>query len=183
MTIHWSYARRVAAHGRYNFYNPTQHPFFDQDAGRVIYFEGTYTDSFSGAPAKTPRYDYNQLMYPLAFDDERLHLPQPVYRVKRADAPSRLWMREGVEAEQAWGRIEEISFLALPTGSRRKGLVPIYAGDVQGGTRLQTNAPTRGSQPLFFALPAHGALEPAPESSNPSAWPSRRCFTASCARS
>ena len=26
----------------YTFYNPTQHPFFDQDKGRQIYFEGTY---------------------------------------------------------------------------------------------------------------------------------------------
>lgn len=72
----WVHARRVATHGRYNFYNPTQHPFFDRDGGRVIYFEGTYTATFSGAPAKTPRYEYNQIMYRLALDDPRLALPR-----------------------------------------------------------------------------------------------------------
>ena len=55
----WAYARRVVTHGEYNFYNPTQHPFFDQEGGRLIYFEGTYSDFFSGARAQTPRYDYS----------------------------------------------------------------------------------------------------------------------------
>src|SRR5205814_8463469 len=71
----WVYARRVVAHGDYNFYNPTQHSFFDQDDGRRIYFEGTYTASFSAAKEKTPRYDYNQIMYRLDLSDPRLKLP------------------------------------------------------------------------------------------------------------
>src|SRR5439155_984875 len=69
----WVYARRVVSHDHYNFYNPTQHPFFDQDGGRLIYFEGTYTAAFSAAKQKTPRYDYNQIMYRLALDDARLN--------------------------------------------------------------------------------------------------------------
>jgi len=71
----WTAGRRIVAHGAYNFYNPTQHSFFDQDGGRTIYFEGTYTASFSGAKSKTPRYDYNQIMYRLRLDDPRLNLP------------------------------------------------------------------------------------------------------------
>jgi hypothetical protein len=59
-------------HGEFNFYNPTQDPFFDQEGGRLIYFEGTYSDSFSGARAQAPRYDYNQIMYRLSLDDTRL---------------------------------------------------------------------------------------------------------------
>jgi hypothetical protein len=43
-----------------------RHPFFDQAGGRIIYFEGTYTDTFSGKPVITPRYNYNQLMYRLS---------------------------------------------------------------------------------------------------------------------
>jgi hypothetical protein len=43
----WIYARKVATHPHYNFYNPAHHPFFDQQNGRRIYFEGTYTDAFS----------------------------------------------------------------------------------------------------------------------------------------
>jgi hypothetical protein len=65
----WIDARLIASHGSYNFYNPTQHPFFDEDGGRTIYFEGTYTDSFSKAPMKTPRYNYNQIMYRLKLDE------------------------------------------------------------------------------------------------------------------
>jgi hypothetical protein len=72
----WVFALRIATHGGYNFYNPTQHPFFDEERGRVIYFEGTYTQSFSSAPSKTPRYDYNQIMYRLRLDDPRLAFPK-----------------------------------------------------------------------------------------------------------
>src|SRR5205085_1826314 len=52
----WLLCQRVAVHGDYNFYNPMHHPLFDQESGRVIYFQGTYTDSFSNAKSKTPRY-------------------------------------------------------------------------------------------------------------------------------
>jgi hypothetical protein len=71
----WRFARKVATHPNYSFYNPCHHPFFDQDGGRVIYFEGTYTAEFSGAPVPTPRYNYNQIMYRLDLSDARLQLP------------------------------------------------------------------------------------------------------------
>ena len=48
------------------------HSFFDQEHGRIIYFEGTYTHAFSGNPETTARYDYNQIMYRLDLSDERL---------------------------------------------------------------------------------------------------------------
>jgi hypothetical protein len=72
----WRYARKVLTHDRYSFYNPKQHPYFDQEGGRLIYFEGTYTNTFSGNPFQTPRYDYNQMMYQLDLADERLKLPE-----------------------------------------------------------------------------------------------------------
>jgi hypothetical protein len=75
----WAYARKVATHDKYSFYNPKQHPVFARDGGRVIYFEGTYTTSFSGNTNPTPRYDYNQVMYRLDLDDPRLNLPVPIY--------------------------------------------------------------------------------------------------------
>lgn len=71
----WVHAWRVASHENYNFYNPVHHSFLDEEGGRVIYFEGTYTASFSAAKSKTPRYDYNQIMYRLSLDDPRLRLP------------------------------------------------------------------------------------------------------------
>ena len=68
----WPSAVKVATHPRYSFYNPRHHPFLDEDGGRVVYFEGTYTRTFSGNPTPTPRYEYNQLMYRLDLSDERL---------------------------------------------------------------------------------------------------------------
>jgi hypothetical protein len=73
----WRWARKIVSHERYSFYNPAQHAFFDEDGGRVIYFEGTYTRDFSGNPVATPRYDYNQIMYRLDLADPRLRLPDP----------------------------------------------------------------------------------------------------------
>ena len=71
----WRQARKIVTHDRYTFYNPVHHAFFDQDGGRVIYFEATYTRSFSGVEVSTPRYDYNQIMYRLDLADPRLALP------------------------------------------------------------------------------------------------------------
>jgi hypothetical protein len=55
-----------------SFYNPRHHAFFDSADGRVIYFEGTFTRTFSGSVA-IPRYEYNQLLYRLDLGDSRLH--------------------------------------------------------------------------------------------------------------
>ena len=73
----WLHPRKIVTHERYSFYNPVHHPEFDQQGGRRIYFEGTYTHTFSGNPEQTPRYDYNQMMYRLDLADPRLLLPAP----------------------------------------------------------------------------------------------------------
>jgi len=78
----WGYARKIVTHDRYSFYNPKQHPVFSKENGRVIFFEGTFTHTFSGNSEPTPRYDYNQIMYKLDLDDPRLNLPRPVYEVE-----------------------------------------------------------------------------------------------------
>lgn len=68
----WRKAVKIASHPQYSFYNPRQHPYFAEQNDRVIYFEGTYTHTFSGNTHPTPRYEYNQLLYRLDLDDERL---------------------------------------------------------------------------------------------------------------
>jgi hypothetical protein len=68
----WNRAVKIVGHNDYSFYNLVQHPFFDRDGGRIIYFEGTYTAAFSAAKEQTPRYDYNQILYRLILDDPRL---------------------------------------------------------------------------------------------------------------
>ncbi len=83
----WAYAVKVVTHDRYSFYNPKQHPMFDKDGGRVIFFEGTYTHTFSGNSDATPRYDYNQILYKLDLSDNRLALPVAVYAGSSGAAP------------------------------------------------------------------------------------------------
>lgn len=73
----WSDAHKIITHANrfhntHDFYNPVQHPFFDQDGGRVIYLEGSYVNTFSGNPRTTPYYEYNQIMYRLNLSDPRL---------------------------------------------------------------------------------------------------------------
>ena len=75
----WAWAVKVVTHDKYSFYNPKQHPMFDKTGGRQIFFEGTYTHSFSGNTDQTPRYDYNQIMYQLNLDDPRVAVPIAIY--------------------------------------------------------------------------------------------------------
>ena len=66
----WRKATKIVTHDKYSFYNPKQHPYFSAD--NFLFFEGTYTHTFSGNTDQTPRYDYNQIMYRLDLDDARL---------------------------------------------------------------------------------------------------------------
>ncbi|MDF1859386.1 MAG: hypothetical protein P1U87_04185 [Verrucomicrobiales bacterium] len=68
----WTACARIVSHDHYSFYNPKQHPWFSSDGGRFVYFEGTYTATFSKTTEKTPKYDYNQIMYRLDLEDDRL---------------------------------------------------------------------------------------------------------------
>jgi hypothetical protein len=61
-------AVKVVTHDRQTFYNVCHHGWLDRDGGRTIHFEGTYTNEFSGNPDKTPRYNYNQVLYRLDLD-------------------------------------------------------------------------------------------------------------------
>lgn len=152
----WVYAKKVVTHNKYTFYNPAHHPFFDQDGGRLIYFEATYSDFFSGSPEKTPRYDYNQIMYRLDLNDPRLNLPVPVYRVKGADGSAEYLMREDVDSADAWDRIEEAPFFALPPDRRREGLIPIFSRKDKEGVVLErgpSGGKTNHGKPMFYALP------------------------------
>lgn len=135
----WVYARKIVTHDRYNFYWPGQHPWFDQEGGRVIYFEGTYTSAFSDARFETPRYNYNQIMYRMRLDDPRVVLPVAVYQVRAADGGVRYETRDQVESQNAWGRIERVAFFA--PDRPREGLVPVSLGR------------DPAARPLFYALP------------------------------
>lgn len=70
----WTTAKQIVTHTEYSFYNPAQHEYFSKEGGRIIYFEATYTNTFTNA-VPTPRYNYNQIMYKLNLDDPKLGLP------------------------------------------------------------------------------------------------------------
>ncbi|MDG2122628.1 MAG: hypothetical protein P8J87_02955 [Verrucomicrobiales bacterium] len=68
----WGNAVKILSHDNYSFYNPRLHPGFTPKDSPVLLFEGTYTHTFSNNPTRTPRYDYNQILYRLDLDDPAL---------------------------------------------------------------------------------------------------------------
>jgi hypothetical protein len=180
----WAYAQKIVTHHRYSFYNPKHHPFFDREGGRMIYFEGTYSASFSDAPLPTPYYDYNQILYRLDLGHPELQVPVPVYECSDTDGPGRLQTRWS----QAVGHYPK-------TDSRRggktvrfwawdrpgKNLAPVYeVEDAAGKRRLSLDMPPpaegTGQKPLFYILPLEdppaGRVDPEKGTATPKA-PSR----------
>jgi len=137
----WVYARKIVTHDDYSFYNPKQHPYFAKDGGRTLFFEATYTSTFSGNKHPTPLYDYNQIMYRLQLDDLRLILPVPVY--ERPGDAGATWsmVRHGDAAPR---------FFALPKPA--EGTIPIGRDESTG--RLVSLA--KAADALF-----HAAADPA----------------------
>lgn len=72
----WTTAKKIVTHDNYTFYNVAQHKNFNKESGRIIYFEGTYTNTFTDH-VPTPRYNYNQVMYKLDLANPELGL-EPV---------------------------------------------------------------------------------------------------------
>jgi hypothetical protein len=150
----WVYAVKVVTHDRQDFYNPKQHPMFDKDGGRTIFFEGTYTNSFSGNPEKTPRYEYNQVMYKLDLDDPRLALPVAIY-----EAETEGDVRLGSHSVVAPQSPDRVAFFAPDRTA--PGTIPIYERESDGKRGLTTERPSGDSAPLFHGLPADTANAPA----------------------
>jgi hypothetical protein len=153
----WAYARKVVTHNKYSFYNPKQHPYFDKDDGRVVFFEGTYTHTFSGsAENATPRYDYNQIVYRLNLDDSRLTLPVAVYQVGDGQGRKSYLLRDGVEKAGQWNSVEAVPFYAVEPDRANDGLVTVYADTipVKSGQTFSLSIKRSGpsARPLFYAL-------------------------------
>ena len=150
----WAYTAKIATHKKYSFYNPKQHPFFDKEGGREIYFEGTYTFTFSGSLENaTPRYDFNQIMYRLNLNDPRLALPVAVYQVRNEQGQSDYLLRDDVEKTNKWDSVESIPFYAVEPERAPGDLVGIYA-DKGGRIKLTAERPDASAEPLFYALPS-----------------------------
>jgi hypothetical protein len=154
----WAYAVRIATHGNYSFYNPKQHPMLDAEGGRFIFFEGTYSHTFSGNPRQTPWYDYNQLMYRLDLSDRRLVLPAPVFRgATRAltfDTP----YDDDSALFQSWSTAPWFA-LDRPTLTA-VAVMPDESGTWEARSAMNLNEDT-ASQVLFYAVPADATDTPA----------------------
>ncbi len=161
----WAYTRKIVTHNKYSFYNPKQHPHFDRADGRTIFFEGTYTFTFSGsAENATPRYDYNQIMYRLNLDDPRLALPVAVYQIRDKQDRRDYLLREGVEKADKWDLVESIPFYAVEPARADANMVAVYAMKIpaKSGQRtccLTVKYPDASAVPLFHALPPARATE------------------------
>lgn len=72
----WGPAVKVLSHDNYTFYNPRVHAELTDPDSPILLFEGTYTSTFADRPERTPRYDYNQVLYRLDLDDLALQAAQ-----------------------------------------------------------------------------------------------------------
>ena len=132
---------------------------FDKDGGRIIFFEGTYTTTFSGNPDPTPRYDYNQVMYQLDLSDPRLALPVAIYEDPSGPGRStRLVTKTLAGRSRRHAAAARRLLRTRPPGDR-------VAAGVRAIRRRRTvnpclSLPTArhtertGARPLFFILPA-----------------------------
>jgi hypothetical protein len=68
----WERALKIATHRVHDFYNVVHHDFFDEEGGRVVYFEGTLSGIFAPTAPEIPRYQYNQILYRLDLGDQRV---------------------------------------------------------------------------------------------------------------
>jgi hypothetical protein len=161
----WVYAAKIVTHDRYSFYNPKQHPFFDERGGRTIYFEGTYTHTFSGNTDQTPRYDYNQIMYKLELDDSRMAVPVAVYR-QSDSLPERFDFHDAKKPEEASAMpdLERVAFFALD----RPGVNTVAVREPKTAAShpsLEVGPPPAGADAKsgfqFFALAADAESTPA----------------------
>ena len=149
----WVYARRIVEHDGYNFYNPVQHGWFDAEQGRIIYFEGTYTSFFTRDEYKTPRADYNQVMYRLDLADASLRLPVPVYRVNSGKNTWRLMTRQAVARQNLWNQITAVEYLAFADNDNQNPLLQaVYdhatASDQSPVLKLLPSA----AEPVFYTI-------------------------------
>lgn len=69
----WEKGKVIVSHNDYGFNDPIVHPYFSEDNGRIIYFEGNYSNE-SHSTKPTAYYDNNQIMYRLNLEDSRLNL-------------------------------------------------------------------------------------------------------------
>ncbi len=150
----WVYAKKIVTHDDYSFYNPRHHYFLDQEGGREIFFEATYANFYTSSE-KTPGYDYNQIMYKLELDDERIILPVAIYNLAANNTESYLTSKTGI---RAWMEDPPVVFMALDRSVT--GTVPVHQTGADCGSQKLTVNGGYDDEPVFYALPADSTSLP-----------------------
>jgi hypothetical protein len=66
---------------------------------------GTYTQTFNRNPEKTPRYEYNQLLYGLSLDAPGLAMPTARYQVRGLAG---LFTGDQLSAMHLWPKVDHV---------------------------------------------------------------------------
>jgi hypothetical protein len=145
----WVFARKVVTHAAsgYTFYNPDVIPYFSEAGGRIVFFDATYTKTYSNVKTPTPRYDYNELMVRLDLDDPEMALPVAVYARGTAMAPELVTKRGLRSGDPAMVP----AFFAYDTAAR--GTVAVAWSGASCGARRLTVGGSPATPALFYALP------------------------------
>ncbi|NQT15816.1 MAG: hypothetical protein HQ582_23880, partial [Planctomycetes bacterium] len=117
---------------------------------------------FSGNPDRTPRYNYNQILYKLDLSDPRLVLPVAFYNLSDGeDASPRLGSADRLDRPRSK---RPAVFFACDRPA--EGMVPVYEVPTDGPQpRLHVGAPPQSPadtqlEPLFYALPPDAESPP-----------------------
>lgn len=143
----WVYARKVAEHQHF-FYNPVHHAFLDEEGGRRIYFEGTFTKFFSPEPP-IPRYEYNQIMYGLSLDRPDMILPQPIFYQQDLETPI---LRSGYLLDEQEKSSSTILCYAPDRPGDEEALIPIF--DLGNGKYGSQSKSVKNNKPVFYGINA-----------------------------
>lgn len=147
----WVFARKVVSHDDgYTFYNPDLIPYFSEERGRLLFFDATYTATYTNL-TPTPRYNYNEILYRIDLDDPRLVLPVAVYERGSGSAPTpvtKSGIRPGDPAIAA-------SFFAYDRAA--SGAVPLAWSGPSCAPRRLVAGGAPATTPVFYALPAGAA--------------------------
>lgn len=151
----WVYARKVVTHDRYSFSSPLLHPYFEQDGGRFVFFEGSYTSTLAGeGVVNTPRYDSNELMYRLDLDDPRLALPVPIYDASQSSAQD-LTSKRGLHASAP-----RLAALFFAPDRASPDTLPVFWSGAACESRQLLIAERALTPAIFYAYPVAAAARP-----------------------
>ena len=145
----WVFTRKVVTHAPsgYTFYNPDVVPYLSEAGGRFVFFDATYTNTYTNVEA-TPRYNYNEMMYRIDLDDPAMALPVAVYE-RGTGAASTLVAKQGLRpGDPALAP----AFFAYDRAAR--GAVPVAWDGPSCGNRRLTVGAAPVATPIFYALPA-----------------------------